>query len=329
MKVPGGRQLDDRRVAQFAAVVQSGSVRSGAEALEMDPSVISRSIARLEEEWGMVLLERKGRGIAVTEAGKLIYAYFQRHQALKQDLIAQTEAMATLNGGHVDVLCGLGYLKIMSLAVNKFMVKYPNIGFKVMTDSSTGAYKRILNDEFMIGLFFFKGLDSALLCHYSLSEPVSVIVRAGHPLTALDRTLKLIDLLDYNGYIVTPDYSIHQVISAAELHDGLSLNISINSSSIDILLAALVRTDGFTLLPVRGLQAWIRQGVLVELEVDNPILKQAENCIVSRRGRMLPPAAREFMKELISIYAGFDGDLTVQIESPTIYTGGSRPAVAK
>lgn len=320
------RQLDDRRVAQFAAVVAAGSVRSGADALDMDPSVISRSIARLEEAWGMILIERKGRGITITEAGKLLYAYHERHMVLKQDLVAQTEAMATLNGGHVDVVCGTGYLKIMSMAVNRFTEKYPNVGFKVMTDSSLNAYKRVLNDEFMIGLFFMKSVDSALRRHYSLSEPVSVIVRAGHPLTQKQSPLKMSQLLDYNSYLVTSDYSIHQVISAAEVYDNVSLGPSIISSSVDIILAALLRTDGFALLPARGLQAWINKGILVSMEVDNPILSQGENAVVSRHSRILPPAAREFLKELIDIYVSFDGDLTFDVENPSMYMGSLQGA---
>ncbi len=310
MTLPNGRELDDRRVTQFAAVVASGSVRGGAEALDVDPSVISRSIARLEEEWGMMLLERKGRGIAVTEAGKLVYDYFLRHQSLRRDLIAQVEAMATLDGGHVDVICGNGYSKIISLAVRSFLEKHPNIRFHVETDSSPDAQKRILDDEFMIGLLFTKVRSPNLYRHHSLSEPICAIVRNGHPLTQTERKLRLADLLPYNGCLVSKGYSIRQIISSAEVYERLMLNVTISSACFDLVRAAILKSDVYALLPPRAAKTEIDNGQLVPLPINNPVLLESENCIVSRRGRMLPPAARAFAAHLVSVYSKVDGNLT-------------------
>lgn len=330
MTVVSSRQLDDRRVAQFAAVVEAGSVRGGAETLDIDPSVVSRSIARLEEDWGLVLLERRGRGVAITEAGRLVYDYYERHQRLRRDLIAQTEAMASLHGGHVDVICGTGYLKLISLAVNRFAEAYPGVTLTVVSDSSSGAYKRVLNDEFMVGLLFCNATDANIFRHYSLVEPICAVVRIGHPLARLSREIQLADLLEYPGYLPTPCHSIRQIIAAAELHDGIDLNVSVNSSCLDIVLGALAKSNGYTLLPPRGVQAYVNSGDVLVLPISNPIFRQSENCIISRRGRMLPPAAREFTKHLISIYSQYDGDLLPDVTRPTLYAASpGRPVAAK
>lgn len=318
------RQLDDRRVAQFAAVVRCGSVRRGAETLETDPSVVSRSIARLEEEWGAVLLERRGRGVAVTEAGRLLFDYYERHQILRRDLAAQTEALVSLDAGRIEFVCGTGYLKLVSVAVNRFAERYPGVTLSVVADSSSAAYERVLSDEFMIGLLFSKTKNPAIYRHYSLVEPLCAVVRAGHPLTRITRELRLSDLLEYNGYLPTSCHSIRQIISAAEIHDGISLNVSMNSSCLDIILGALSKGLGYTLLPPRGVQAYVDSGDVEILPVDNPVFRESENCIISRRGRMLPPAAREFVKHLISIYSEYDGDLLVDASGPALYARSSR-----
>jgi len=63
------------RASTFVRVVESGGFTRAAEALGLPPSSISRSVAKLEDELGVQLLERTTRKISLTEAGR---AYFER-----------------------------------------------------------------------------------------------------------------------------------------------------------------------------------------------------------------------------------------------------------
>jgi DNA-binding transcriptional LysR family regulator len=64
--------LDVRRMQVLRAVVTSGSVTSAASNLGYTPSAISQQLAVLEKEAGVALLERVGRGIRATAAGRLL-----------------------------------------------------------------------------------------------------------------------------------------------------------------------------------------------------------------------------------------------------------------
>jgi LysR family glycine cleavage system transcriptional activator len=57
----------------FEAVARSGSVKLAAESLNLTPSAISHQIRTLEAHFGVQLVQRSGRGIALTESGA-IYA---------------------------------------------------------------------------------------------------------------------------------------------------------------------------------------------------------------------------------------------------------------
>ena len=59
--------LDDIRA--FTEVVDSGSLTRAGVRLGMSKSMISRRLARLEEELGARLLARTTRGMSLTEAG--------------------------------------------------------------------------------------------------------------------------------------------------------------------------------------------------------------------------------------------------------------------
>jgi DNA-binding transcriptional LysR family regulator len=67
--------MDLNRATTFVRVVETGGFTRAAESMGLPPSSISRSVARLEEELGVTLLERTTRKVALTDAGK---AYFER-----------------------------------------------------------------------------------------------------------------------------------------------------------------------------------------------------------------------------------------------------------
>jgi DNA-binding transcriptional LysR family regulator len=69
-----GPMLDLGRLRALHAVDAHGSVGAAARALGYTPSAISQQIAKLERETGDALLERRGRGVVLTDAGQLLAA---------------------------------------------------------------------------------------------------------------------------------------------------------------------------------------------------------------------------------------------------------------
>ncbi|WP_156757846.1 LysR family transcriptional regulator [Actinokineospora pegani] len=93
--------LDVRRLQVLRAVVTSGSVTAAAANLGRTPSAISQQIATLEKEAGLPLLERVGRGVRPTAAGRLL----TEHAAVLGRQLAETEtALADLRAGRTGNL---------------------------------------------------------------------------------------------------------------------------------------------------------------------------------------------------------------------------------
>jgi DNA-binding transcriptional LysR family regulator len=64
--------LDLGRLRALHAVDAHGSVAAAAQALGYTPSAVSQQITKLERETGTTLLERRGRGVALTDAAHLL-----------------------------------------------------------------------------------------------------------------------------------------------------------------------------------------------------------------------------------------------------------------
>ena len=75
---PGGAAepwLNYHHLLYFWTVVREGGVSKAAERLRLSQPTVSAQIRKLESALGERLLERRGRGLVLTEAGRVVYRY--------------------------------------------------------------------------------------------------------------------------------------------------------------------------------------------------------------------------------------------------------------
>jgi len=87
--------MDLRQLKAFVDVAQYGSFAAVAREFDVDPSIVSRTIASLERELGVRLLQRTTRKLALTEAGA---AYHDRVRAVLHGLDHANDAARTSAG---------------------------------------------------------------------------------------------------------------------------------------------------------------------------------------------------------------------------------------
>ena len=67
--------MDSKQLQVFLAVCGAGSFSKAALDLDVTQPLITRTIRGLEEELGVELFHRNGRGVVLSEAGTLLKAY--------------------------------------------------------------------------------------------------------------------------------------------------------------------------------------------------------------------------------------------------------------
>src|SRR5438128_276667 len=67
--------MELRQLKYFIAIIDSGAFSRAALKLSVGQPVLSRQIKALENEFGVDLYHRTGRGITLTEAGKMLEKY--------------------------------------------------------------------------------------------------------------------------------------------------------------------------------------------------------------------------------------------------------------
>jgi DNA-binding transcriptional LysR family regulator len=87
--------LDVRRLRVLRELAARGTVAATAEALSFTPSAVSQQLSALEREAGVTLLEREGRRLALTDAGRTLVAHadtlLAQLERAEADLVAGTE----------------------------------------------------------------------------------------------------------------------------------------------------------------------------------------------------------------------------------------------
>lgn len=81
------RHLDLVQLAYLRAVARSGSITGAAAVLSVAPQTVSGQLGVLEEKLGVALLEREGRGVRFTDAGRLVLDYASDMLSRGEDLL--------------------------------------------------------------------------------------------------------------------------------------------------------------------------------------------------------------------------------------------------
>ncbi|MFJ3235495.1 LysR family transcriptional regulator [Streptomyces sp. NPDC086787] len=127
--------LDDLRV--FVAVCRAGSLSAVARDLGCTQSAVSQHVKRLERETGVALLERQPRGVAPTQAGRVLEGAAAEGISGLDLALRQLRDLVDGHSGSVRVATGATTVRhFMSEAVVTFRRRHPRVNLEFRTVSS-------------------------------------------------------------------------------------------------------------------------------------------------------------------------------------------------
>lgn len=291
--------LNDLRLGYLFEAVRLGSIRAAADALAVNPSVVSRQITQLEKAIGVPLLERLGRGVRATEAGNLLCERHRQWLADRADTIAKIREIQGLRRGHLELVLGEGFVSdLMSGPLLQFWQAHPQLTMACALAGTSEVVAAVAEDRAHIGLVYNAPPEPRLRVVAAARQPVRLIARPDHPLVRAGRPLSLAEISVHPLALMYAGYGTRQAVRLAEAAEGIALAPQLTTGSID-MLRHFARTGlGMTLLPVFPVAADIAEGSLVALPIDNPLLEAAEAQLIARRGRELPGAAGHLLRFL-------------------------------
>ncbi|MEU9796060.1 LysR family transcriptional regulator [Streptomyces sparsogenes] len=176
------------RLRTLYAVSRHGSVSGAAEGLHVTTSAVSQQLAKLERETGQQLLAKNGRGVRLTDAGRLLADHAAR--ILSQVELAQADLEAQRGQAVGELLMGAfptAVRGIFPAALSRLRVEHPQLraGLQEMEpDESVPAVVRGDIDLAVVVDWYNKPLPmpDGLVKAPLLDDPVDVAMPADHPL---------------------------------------------------------------------------------------------------------------------------------------------------
>lgn len=154
--------LDDLHI--FCCVVREGGVARAASRLNRVPSNVTTRMKQFEERLGVALFRRQGRGLVLTESGRILLGHAERllqmADAAEQEVRAGT-ARGTLKLGSLESTAGARLPPLLS----SFHLQYPDMAIELqpgITDALLRMLDRHEIDAAFVAEPFEKGRLSSL-----------------------------------------------------------------------------------------------------------------------------------------------------------------------
>lgn len=277
----------------FRAVAAEGSLTRAARKLNLSQSALSTQIKTLEASFGHELFERRGRGLLLTEAGRIALDHADAIFRTADDLVATMQET-----GRARRAFRVGALSTLS---RNFQLEFlrPLVGREdVEVILRSGSQSELLRglDSLALDVVLTNSApardpDSAWLIHAIADQPVSLI---GTPARLGTTSRSVSQLLAQEPLILPADYTgLRAAFDAMAARLGVRITVAAEADDM-AMLRLLAREDaGLAVIPPIVVRDELAAGVLVEVKRLEGIHEQF--LAVTRERRFPHPVLRELL----------------------------------
>jgi len=260
-------RLDLRKLNHLVTVARLGTFSRAAEELHISQPALSRSIAGIEDQYGIRIFDRGRNGATLTPAGKLAIddaeLLLRRARTLENNL----HLYGTGNAGQISF--GMGPM-VASLILPSLSIRMMNQEQRLNVHATVNSAAQLLDDlkNDRIEMLFCgigqmpRTADTRVEVLGSI--PMGMLLRRGHPLTR-------------NGGRVTQDELFqYPILSAVELSTSTEHRIggSFICGNYDVLKDTVLETDS----------VWVSSPLLVKREMELGLITTIDVIDLERPG---------------------------------------------
>ncbi len=289
--------MDTRQLRVFCAVIEQQSFSLAAERLGVTQPAVSLQVRALEERVGHRLVDRSGRRVEPTEAGRRVYRGAQRLLAVEEHLLAdlaEDDTAALAGTLAIGASTGPG-AHLVPLLLCEFATAHPSLRVALSiadTDAVAGA---VAERRLELGVVGARGRGRALVWEPLARDEIVLAVPAGHRFAGQEITVEelraepLVVMQEGAGVRHVVEEELRRAgLRMRDLHSRLELGLQ------ESVKTAVAAGFGVTFISRTAVEAELAAGTLAAARVAG--LEPARVIYVVRaRGRTPTRAADAFL----------------------------------
>jgi len=265
--------LNVTRLKMLREVAARGTIAAAAEALFMTPSAVSQQMAVLEREAGVPLLERSGRGVRLTDAGRSLVDNTERVLAALEHAEADLAAASQGIVGSVRVSAfPTAARAVLVPALVQLRRDHPNLRVSMIDLEPEEAMPALKARDLDVVVTYEWDLlptleDSGVEREELFAEHVYLVLPESHPLALRGGPIAVAELADESWIVGRDSTSMLDLVTAAARRSGFEPRTDFHSMDFEVILAAVGAGLGVALVPPLALVGDL-SGVAVRDMVD-------------------------------------------------------------
>lgn len=221
--------MELRQLEHFVAVATERNFTRAAARVHVVQSALSASVAKLEKELGVALIDRSRRQISLSPAGEafLDHAYEVLSAAHRARSAAAGYAGQLAGTVEVGTLMSSGALDLPA-ALGRFHRRHPlvNVRLRQSAAGSAGHVADVADGKLDLALVSTPGMPTPLVDIRELSrEPMMFVCSPEHPLAGKPR-IRLTDLVGQHLIQFAPGWGVRRVLDQALAAAGLEITMA-------------------------------------------------------------------------------------------------------
>ena len=290
--------MDTRQLAAFCTVVERRSFSQAAEQLGVTQPAVSLQIRSLEKRLGLQLLDRSGRRVEPTDAGRRLYRSAQRLLAVEEQLLAELgeEVEGDLTGRlEIGASTGPGGT-VLPVALAEFQALHPGVQIALSVSDTQHVIEQVARREVELGVVGAVRRHRGVVFEPFFRDEVVLAVPRGHRFA--DRTVTLDELKLEPLVLMQEGAGVRQVIDDELREIGVRLrdfNVQLELGLQESARSAVLAGHGVTFISRSAIEADVAAGTAAVARVKG-LEPSREISLVRSAGRAESRVAQAFVE---------------------------------
>jgi len=267
--------------------------RAGEKLLRTQPA-ISIAIQRLESDLKEKLIDRSGRELLLTDAGRVVLEYARRFQNLEADLENALRELKDNYAGRLSIGANESTTLYLIQHIEQYRRLFPKVKVQVRRSESSKIPSQLLDGELELGVISYDPGDDHIQSQVIYTDRLTLIVSPKHRFANRgDISITELDMETFIAHNVLSPY--REAVLREFQRQRVPLNMDVEMPTVETIRRLVQDNEGVAFLPRMCVEQELRQGTLHEIRVKELNVERKIRLVYPAR-RALSHAAKAFLE---------------------------------